>query len=115
MNAAQALVKTLAKDDTRERDQFMEDLFLGAGLPLVQIPSSERYNIVDLVDRLKQALLKLKDTGSLRANDRADSIPMCPVCGRMMVLRVHRVGPDEGQEYYGCVDNPHCPGVVEIK
>ncbi|HET9587906.1 MAG TPA: DUF2726 domain-containing protein [Anaerolineales bacterium] len=109
------LVKSLAKDDTRERDQFMEDLFLGAGLPLVQIPWSERYNIVDLVDRFKQALLKLKDTGSLRANDRADSIPMCPVCGRMMVLRVHRVGPDEGQEYYGCVDNPHCPGVVEIK
>lgn len=109
------LIKPIAKDDTRERDQFMEDLFLGAGLPLVQIPAGERYQIPDLIDLFKQALLKVKDTGSLRATDKPDSVPMCPVCGRMMVLRVYRDGPDVGKKYYGCPDNPHCPGVVEIK
>ena len=108
------LVKPIAKNDTRESDQFMQDLFLGAGLPLVQIPSSERYKIVDLVDLFKHALLKVKDTGSLRATTKSDSVPMCPVCGRMMVLRIHRAGPDAGMKYYGCMDNPHCPGLVEI-
>lgn len=109
------LVKPIIKGETRERDQFMEDLFLGAGLPLVLIPAAERYKIVDLVDLFKQALLKVKDTGSLRATDKPDSVPMCPFCGRMMVLRIHRDGPDVGKKYYGCLDNPYCPGVVEIK
>ena len=108
------LVKPIAKDDTRERDQFMEDLFLGAGLPLVQIPAGERYKIADLVDLFKQALVKVKDTGSLRATDKTDSVPMCPVCGRMMVLRIYRDGPDMGKKYYGCMDSPRCPGVVAI-
>jgi hypothetical protein len=109
------LVKPLAKDDTRERDQFMQDLFLGAGLPLVQIPVGERYQIPELIDFFKQALLKVKDTGSLRGSNEADSVPMCPVCGRMMVLRIHRDGPNAGKEYYGCPDSPHCPGIVEIR
>ena len=109
------LVKPIAKSETRESDQFMEDLFLGAGLPLVQIPAGEHYKLPDLIDLFKQALLKVKDTGSLRATDKPDSVPMCPVCGRMMVLRMYREGPNEGKKYYGCMDNPHCPGVVEIK
>jgi Protein of unknown function (DUF2726)/GRF zinc finger len=108
------LVKSSLKNEARESDQFMEDLFLGAGLPLVQIPSSERYRIAELVDLFKQALLKVKDTGSLRAADKSDSVPMCPVCGRMMVLRIYRDGENAGKKYYGCMDNPHCPGVVEI-
>lgn len=109
------LIKPIAKDDTRERDQFMEDLFLSAGLPLVQIPASQRYSLADLIDLFKQALLRIKHTGSLRATDQTDSVPMCPVCGRMMVLRIHRDGQDAGKRYYGCPDNPHCPGVVEIR
>jgi len=108
------LVKAGLKNEGRESDQFMGDLFLGAGLPLVQILASERYKIAELVDLFKQALLKVKDTGSLRAADQSDSVPMCPVCGRMMVLRIYREGENVGKNYYGCLDNPHCPGVVEI-
>jgi formate dehydrogenase maturation protein FdhE len=108
------LVKASLKNEARESDQFMKDLFLGAGLPLVQIPAGERYEIADLVDLFKQALVKVKDTGALRATDKSDSVPMCPVCGRMMVLRIYRDGGNAGKKYYGCMDNPHCPGVVEI-
>jgi hypothetical protein len=108
------LVKSSLKNESRESDQFMGDLFLGAGLPLVQIPASERYKIPELVDLFKQALLKVKDTGSLRATDTSDSVPMCPVCGRMMVLRIYREGENAGRKYYGCLDNPHCPGIVAI-
>jgi restriction system protein len=43
-----------------------------------------------------------------------DSVPMCPICGRMMVLRIHRNGSNAGKKYYGCVDSPKCNGVVEI-
>ena len=108
------LVKPIAKSETRETDQFMEDLFLSAGIPLVHIPTSEHYRIDDLVELFKFSLVKVKQTGSLRTPGEADSVPMCPVCGRMMVLRMHRNGNLKGKMYYGCMDSPKCSGVVEI-
>jgi ssDNA-binding Zn-finger/Zn-ribbon topoisomerase 1 len=41
---------------------------------------------------------------------------MCPVCGKMMVLRRRRTGDSiTGQLYYGCIDNPTCQGTVPVK
>lgn len=108
------LVKPVAKNETREADQFMEDLFLSAGLPLVHVPSSERYSENDLAELFQLAVMKIRETGSLRATAETDSVPMCPVCGRMMVLRIHRNGSNAGKKYYGCMDSPKCSGVVEI-
>jgi len=108
------LVKPIARNETREADKFMEDLFLSAGLPLVHVPSDDHYDENDLAELFKFSIVKVKESGSLRASTKADSVPMCPVCGRMMVLRIHRNGPDEGKKYYGCMDSPKCSGVVEI-
>lgn len=108
------LVKPIARNETRETDKFMEDLFLSAGLPLVHVPSNDHYDENDLAELFKFSIVKVRNTGSLRASTKADSVPMCPVCGRMMVLRIHRSGPDEGKKYYGCIDSPKCSGVVAI-
>ena len=106
------LVKPVAKTETREADQFMQDLFLSAGLPLVHIPSSERYSENDLSELFQLALTKVKESGSLRATSKADSVPMCPVCGKMMVLRIQRNGLGAARKYYGCMDSPKCSGLV---
>jgi hypothetical protein len=108
------LVKPVARSETREADQFMEDLFLSAGLPLVHVPSSERYVQRDVAELFQLAVMKVKETTPLRASGKADSVPMCPVCGRMMVLRIHRDGPNAGRKYYGCMDSPKCNGVIKI-
>jgi Protein of unknown function (DUF2726) len=108
------LVKPVAKSETREVDQFMQDLFLSAGIPLVHIPSSERYVQHDVAELFQLAVLKVKDSAPLRASTKVDSVPMCPVCGRMMTLRIYRDGPDAGKKYYGCVDSPKCSGVVQL-
>jgi len=108
------IVKPINRNETREPDQFMEDLFLSAGLPLVHVLSSDRYLEDDLTELFKLSLMKVKETNPLRASTGTDSVPMCPVCGRMMVLRIHRNGPEKGKKYYGCMDSPKCNGVVEI-
>ena len=108
------LVKPVAKSETREADQFMEDLFLSAGLPLVHIPSSERYQQRDVAELFQLAIMKVRETAPLRASAEPDSVPMCPICSRMMVLRIHRDGPQAGKRYYGCMDSPKCTGVVKI-
>ncbi|MCC6500562.1 MAG: DUF2726 domain-containing protein [Anaerolineales bacterium] len=108
------LVKPVGKSETREADQFLEDLFLSAGLPLVHVISSEAYSEEDLAELFQLAIVKVKQTRPLRATGRSDSVPHCPICGRMMVLRMHRTGPDKGKRYYGCMDSPTCNGIVRI-
>jgi hypothetical protein len=108
------LVKPVYRTETREADQFMEDLFLSAGLPLIHVPSSERYSETDLAELFQLAIMKVKETAPRRAAAKTDSVPMCPVCGKMMVLRIHRNGSGAGRKYYGCMDSPRCSGVVEI-
>ena len=108
------LVKPVSRTETRGADQFMEDLFLSAGLPLVHVPSSQHYSENDLAELLQLSIMKVKETAPLRAASKADSVPMCPVCGKMMVLRIHRNGLNAGRKYYGCMDSPRCSGIVEI-
>jgi hypothetical protein len=108
------LVKPVTRNETREADQFMGQLFLSARLPLVHIQSGERYSEQDLSELFELAVTKVKETGPLRATAKTDSVPMCPVCGKMMVLRIHRDGLDAGKKYYGCMDSPKCSGIVKI-
>ena len=109
------LVKPVARNETREADQFMEDLFLSAGLPLIHVPSSERYSENDLAELFELSIMRVKQTTAFRTTAPADSVPMCPVCGKMMVLRIQRNGSGSARKYYGCMDSPKCSGVVEIR
>jgi len=109
------IVKPVARSETRASDQFMEDLFLNEGLPLVHVPLSDRYETADLVHLFQFAVTKARE--SRRPTDRSasDSVPACPVCGKMMVLRVNWEAGKTGKKYYGCVDNPRCPGTVALE
>ncbi|HUM26688.1 MAG TPA: hypothetical protein PKN81_10680, partial [Anaerolineales bacterium] len=57
---------------------------------------------------------KVGGTAALRLDTSSDSVPLCPVCGKMMVLRINRDGPRSGKKYYGCMDSPRCAGLVPI-
>lgn len=103
------IVKAISRDGMREADRYLTDVFSDAGIPLVHIPSSEKYDPADLIALFQLALVK---AGS--PPDAADSVPNCPICGKMMVLRTHWNGAHAGEHYYGCIDNPHCAGTVPI-
>jgi len=108
------LIKLITKEETRPADQYMEDLFLSAGLPLVHVRSSEKYKLTDLVHLFQLAIQKSKEAQPLLEDGSSDSAPLCPQCGLVMVLRIHRGGPMAGKRYYGCMNAPACNGVVAI-
>jgi hypothetical protein len=108
------LVKPITKEETRSADQYMEDLFLSAGLPLVYVRSSEKYDLSDLVHLFSLAIQKTTEAGPLLEDESSDSAPFCPQCGLVMVLRIHRDGPKAGKRYYGCMNAPACSGVIPI-
>ena len=51
------LVKRTAKDDTRNTNNYMAELFMGAGLPLVHVPPSEQYELADLIPLFQLAVV----------------------------------------------------------
>lgn len=108
------IVKPIAKETAREADMFMDELFTDAGVPLVHISSSEKYDASDIIALFQLAVAKIGGTSSLRIDLPSDTVPNCPVCGKMMVLRIHRNGESSGKKYYGCMDSPRCIGVVAI-
>ncbi len=108
------IVRSNSKNEARETDRFIEDLFIDAGLPLVHVPSSETYDPSDLVALFQLAMEKIGGTVSLRVDRASDSVPHCPICGKMMVLRIQRTSGNSGKKYYGCMDSPRCAGVVPI-
>ncbi len=109
------LVRPVPPGGTRSSDQFIEDLFLTAALPLVQIAPNDHYERSELVSLFQSAVAKAKQMERRLAGLTRDSVPMCPICGKMMVLRTHRLGPLAGRLYYGCIDNPTCPGRIDVK
>ncbi|MCX6057375.1 MAG: DUF2726 domain-containing protein [Chloroflexi bacterium] len=108
------ILRQNSKNEARENDKFMAELFIDAGLPLVHVRSSESYDHAELVLLLQLAVAKIDETISTRAANDSESVPQCPVCGKMMVLRIKRTSKNFGKKYYGCMDNPHCAGVVAI-
>ncbi len=110
------ILRLNSKGEIRDSDKFMDELFLDAGLPLVHIPSSEQYKPADVISYFQAAISKIGDAGkALRAaNPLEDTVPNCPICGKMMVLRIHRDGAYSGRKYYGCMDSPKCAGIVPI-
>jgi len=109
------MVKAIAKAETRARDQFMDELFTSAGLPLVHVPSGDRYETSDIMHLFQIAVTKIGETATLRIDRTSDTVPHCPVCGKMMVLRIHRNGPKAFKKYYGCMDSPKCNGMIPIE
>lgn len=108
------VLKPIAKGELRTGDRFMEDLFLSVGLPLLQVPFSEEYELSDLVNRFQWAVTRVDDFAGGSSDLPEDSVPLCPKCGLMMVLRMHRDGPLAGNKFYGCMNSPACDGVVAI-
>jgi len=108
------LIKPTGRHETRPNDQFMEELFQQEGVPLVHIPLSEHYEMADLAHLFQLAVTKTAEMTRTEDSTRQDSSPLCPVCGKMMTLRIHRDGPHAGRKYYGCMDSPRCPGTLPI-
>lgn len=108
------MVKPIAKNSAREADKFMEKLFIDAGVPLVHIPTNETYDSADVISLFQIAVAKVGKTAPFHLVNTNDNVPQCPICGKMMVLRINRNDSYSKKMYYGCIDSPRCRGVVAI-
>lgn len=57
---------------------------------------------------------KKKQVAQGKSTDPAGQIPVCPQCGKPMVLRTAKTGKNAGNQFWGCSDYPDCKGVLEV-
>lgn len=93
-------------DEISQSGQFLQEVCAAAGIPLVCVPSSDRYELNELMPLFELAVERVKTTP--RPGGANDFSPICPNCGITMVLRTVRSGPQAGTHYYGCMNYPQC-------
>ena len=57
-----------------------------------------------------ERLAAARITERQKKSQTADTIPACPQCGGLMVLRTARKGKNTGKQFWGCQNYPQCKG-----
>lgn len=113
-----------AREDRRQRDEFVDKAFRSAGLPLLRVPARLAYNVQELRAAIEEAL-KVSAEPAAASTTMAASIvtlpqaapaaaasegepPTCPRCGVPMVRRTAQRGLHAGEAFWGCPNYPRC-------
>lgn len=76
--------------------------------------------------QIEKLLDKFKETGGFSENMTAERLearkqqansngaPACPICNRPMLKRTQQRGQNQGREFWGCSNYPHCNGTRPI-
>lgn len=90
-----------------ERDQFVNQVFKAAKLPLVHIKAQSSYSVSELLE-LVSSILTVKEKMGLSEEKKVNQLPICPKCGIPMIERETKKGNKAGQKFYGCSNFPQC-------
>lgn len=120
------------RHDREERDEFVDQVFAAAELPLARVSVRMGYDTRELGAylRRKAGISQTPFDAAAPPQDAepgetvpaqpsspspSASPPSCPKCGTPMVLRVVRKeGPYKGKQFWGCPHFPKCQGVRDI-
>jgi len=107
----------------QERDQFVENVFKEAGLPLERISVRMSYNPKELGIRLESRISNksLDIDKQINSQSKAEiqvadeTMPRCPKCLAEMILRTAKSGQNQGQKFWGCSNFPKCRSILPYK
>jgi hypothetical protein len=107
------------RKEREERDEFVNQVFQDAGLPLLHIQAQTSYDTHLLDEQIKMVILGSKPqtktiTEPIVEGSLPNNPPRCPKCGAEMVLRTAKQGSQAGKQFYGCPNFPHCRGVLPV-
>lgn len=99
-----------ARRDRQDRDQFVDQVFEAAGMPLVRVRAAASYSPQNIADLVRQTI-----SGRAipeKAVVKNAGTPICPKCGTQMVIRTAKRGDQKGEEFWGCKNYPKCREIV---
>ncbi len=109
---------THQREDRKKRDSFVNELFEGAGLPLLHFRPQKNYNPDEIIAAITEALKKemrqpeQKEPAPVAPQNKGQTTaPVCPICFDSMIQRQGR----NGKKFWGCSNFPKCRGTVSIE
>jgi Protein of unknown function (DUF2726)/Topoisomerase DNA binding C4 zinc finger len=103
------------RSDRQKRDEFVDQVFNDAGLPLLHFPVQRQYNSRDIAEKIRPLLKDFVKASTEQTqeevNESVSDVPICPKCGIPMVLRTVKKGEHKGKQFYGCQNFPRCRSV----
>ncbi len=107
--------KSHQQRERQERDEFVQQVFAAAELPLIRIPVQTSYSVIALGELLRPYLDQKDRAASSAASAKpsASPAPLCPKCKSVMVLRTAKTGANRGQQFWGCSKFPECRGILK--
>ncbi len=103
-----------ARRDRQDRDEFVDQVFEVAGLPLVRVPAKGSYSPAGLLELLEPHFSGKPIFRSV-APSATTGTPDCPKCGVSMVERVAKTGQNAGKQFWGCRNFPRCKEIVQAE
>lgn len=114
--------KSHQKESRKQRDDFIDQVFVTAQIPLFHVKAQSGYTKNDIINILN-CVQSAGTNCSAKSAPIANKIettkdnnlaPTCPKCGIRMVTRKATRGKNAGKEFYGCPNYPKCREVKEI-
>ncbi len=107
--------KSHQRNDRQARDEFVEQVFAAAKLPLVRMPVRSAYSVAELNSLLRQQIgaISVASPNFPVAAEKPGAFPHCPKCGSEMVLRTAKSGSNQGEQFWGCSNYPRCRGILK--
>jgi hypothetical protein len=112
------------RQDRVIRDDFVNQVFKNAGLPLIRYTNKRSYVLSEVEEKLQTVIQSTKAEAvniqtpiveKIEVNKNTTSSPICPKCQTPFVLRVARSGKNVGKQFYGCSNYPKCREILEIE
>lgn len=125
--------KSHQRADRQARDEFVDQVFTAAGLPIIHIPAKRGYVVNEIAAQLEsvfgsspaasasstppsstraEGLVSVKPAASISVTPAAIQAPICPKCGNVMLLRTAKSGANAGSQFWGCSGYPNCRSMM---
>lgn len=92
--------------DRQDQDEFVDQVFEVAGLPLLRVRAAASYSPQIIADLVRQTISGRSIPNRAAANQAGT--PTCSKCGTPMVLRKAKKGNQKGEDFWGCKNYPKC-------
>jgi hypothetical protein len=98
-----------------KRDEFVNEVFAVAKLPLIRIPVQTSYEVNALKAQMDQTLAGVTRRLAELLPEQDPLAPLCPKCGAVMIRRIARRGEQRDKAFYGCSNFPRCKEVFRLE
>ncbi|MFA6292340.1 MAG: topoisomerase DNA-binding C4 zinc finger domain-containing protein, partial [Victivallales bacterium] len=93
-----------------DSDDFINEAFEAAGIPLLRVPVKRSYSTDELSEMIRKALSSPEV--AVQTSPPAPVNPVCDKCGAEMVLRTSQKGANAGNRFWGCTNYPNCRNII---